>query len=344
MHKITIHHQGGTPMNWTSVKNLLIAILVAANLFLIYNVVRQERTRGYIDENEIRGAVELLSKDGLTVGEDKIPREKFKAPVYESIYSDEYYTEAAEALSGSKREMLYTLPEGGISITTEDGSAFDFDTEFGFRYVSFDISDASAYTDITADNFYLFSKTKAEPVAKHLKNLSERAAEFLDKQLHGDDTLEAMIKASCYDAEKDITYLLASQVLDGYEVYSHFAICVFEGEKLVYAHGRWYFADLDDKYSTELRDQVNILFTNLETLKEETLSPSGETGENTGSDSDETKNIAPTTVSSISPCYIIYWNSEKTSLFFIPAWQIDHIGDRTFVYNAANGTVYSSDQ
>ncbi len=327
-------------MNWSTVKNLLIAILIAANLFLIYNVVRQEKTRGYLDEDEIRGAVELLAEDGLSVGEDKIPREKFKTPVYESIYSDEYYTEAAEALSGSKREMLYTLPEGGISITTADGSAFDFDTEFGFRYVRFDISDASAYTDITADNFDSFSKTKTEPAANRMKKLSERAVKFLDKQLQGDDSLGAKVKSGCFDADKNITYLLASQVLDGYDVYSHYAICVFEGDDLVYAHGRWYFASIDEKHSTALRDQVNILFANLETLKTENTDTLAD--ENAELPSGKPQELKPAEVNSMSACYIIYWNSEKTSLFFIPAWQIDHIGGRTFVYNAANGTLYSS--
>ena len=335
-------------MNWSSVKNLLIAILVAANLFLVYNVVRQEKTRGYLDEDEIRGAVELLAEDGLIVSEEDIPREKFKAPVYESIYSDEYYTGAAESLSGSKREMLYTLPEGGISITTENGSAFDFDTEFGFRYVKFDISDAAAYTDITADNFASFSKTYTEPTAKRLKSLSERAVSFLDKPLQGDDSLSSEVKSSCYDAQSDTTYLLAVQTLDGYEVYSHYAICIFESDELVYAHGRWYFAPLDEKYNTELHNQINILFTDLETLKAESLNPlddaSDETDEDILIDNEKPSKISPLVVNSMSACYVIYWNSEKTSLFFIPAWQIDYNSNRSIVYNAANGTIHSSNQ
>ena len=65
-------------MNWSSVKNLLIAILVAANLFLVYNIARQDRTRGYIDENEVSGAVELLAERGLEVHSDSKKKEKFR--------------------------------------------------------------------------------------------------------------------------------------------------------------------------------------------------------------------------------------------------------------------------
>ena len=37
-------------MNWSTVKNLLIAMLVAANIFLIYNISVQNRNKSYLDE------------------------------------------------------------------------------------------------------------------------------------------------------------------------------------------------------------------------------------------------------------------------------------------------------
>ncbi|MBQ8249619.1 MAG: hypothetical protein IJY93_07045 [Clostridia bacterium] len=331
-------------MNWSSVKNLMIAILVAANLFLVYNVVRQGRTLRYVDEEEIRGAIELLERDGLSVHFDDVPKEKFKAYVYESLYSDEYYTEAAEALTGSKRELLYALPEGGISIRTENGSTVEFDTDFGFRYVSVDNLDASTYTEITADNFEAFSKNKSELTASELKSHSKKAAEILDEAVGGDGELSTKVKLSCYDESTDMTYLLATQTLDGYEVYSHYALCVFEGDELVFAKGRWYFAPIDEKYSTELYDQVNILFSDLETLRSGVATLLEDDGEDTKISIDAAPESEPIEVNSMSACYVIYWNSEKTSLFFIPAWQIEHNNGHDIVYNAANGTVYSSNQ
>lgn len=335
-------------MNWSSVKNLLIAILVAANLFLIYNVVRQGRTLRYVDEEEILGAIEILSRDGLDVSFEDIPKEKFEASVYESLYSDEYYTEAAEALTDSKRELLYTLPEGGISIGTEDGSTVEFDTEFGFRYVRFDISDAAAYTEITADNFNSFSKNKSELASSELKSFSKKASDILDKIVGDDSALSSRVVQSFYDRNTDVTYLLAEQTLDGYKVHSHYALCVFEGGKLVFAQGRWYFAPLDEKYNTELYDQVNILFTDLEMLRsgsvellDDDLTDIAEGLQTSVDIPDEDE---PIEVKSMSACYAIYWNSEKTSLFFIPAWQIEHNNTLDVVYNATNGTVYSSNQ
>ncbi|MBQ2766405.1 MAG: hypothetical protein IJF48_05420 [Clostridia bacterium] len=335
-------------MNWSSVKNLLIAILIAANLFLLYNIARQDRTRGYIDENEVSGAVELLAERGLTVKEESIPLEKFKVPVYESPYSDEYYTEVAEALTDSKREMLYTLPEGGISITTQDGSSIEFDTEFGFRYVKNGISDIDAYTEITADSFASIARNNGEIAAARMKLLSEEAENFLNSRVPDDYVLTAKTTDGCYDDQNDITYLLSQQVLDGYDVYSHYAVCVFSGDELIFSHGRWYFAPFESEYNTDLCDQVNILFTDLATLRAGTVSLSDETvdstPEDTRSDAAQSADNTLPTVVDMSACYVIYWNADKTALFFIPAWQIEHNNGLIIVYNAANSTVYSSVQ
>ncbi len=331
-------------MNWSSVKNLMIAILVAANLFLVYNVGRQGRTLRYVDEEEIRGAIELLARDGLSVHFDDVPKEKYKAHIYESLYSDEYYTEVAEALTSSKRELLYALPEGGVSIRTENGSTVEFDTDFGFRYTRFDNLDASAYTEITADSVTSFLEGKSEIVASEVKSYSKKAEEILSKAVGEDSELSSSVKLVRCEPGTNITYVLAAQMLDGYEVYSHYAFCVFEDDELVYASGHWYFAPLDEKYTTELYDQVNILFSDLEAIRSGAAVLHGGDGEDAKNGVGDIRENEPIAVNSMSACYVVYWNSEKTSLFFIPAWQIEHNNGGNIVYNAANGTVYSSNQ
>lgn len=334
-------------MNWSSVKNLLIAILVAANLFLIYNIVRQDRTRGYISESELRDAVELLNERGFSVSSDIIPTKKFKAPVYESRYGDEYYTEVATALSGSEREMLYTLPSGGISISTKSGAWIEFDNEFDFRYFEFDIPDSAAYTEITADTFAAASSDSTAPSSAKLKSLSSTVTDLLCKQQTKDSQLSAEIVGAFTDVDGR-TFVLAEQYLNGYKVYSHYAVCVFEDSRLIFAHGRWYFSDVDKDYNTELCDQINILFTDMTTLKTtltSTTSDDGEIADDTSSVTNaESENITLPSVSAVSACYVVYWSSNKTALYFIPAWQIDHIDSLTIVYNATNATVYSSNQ
>lgn len=337
-------------MNWSSVKNLLIAILIAANLFLLYNIERQDRTRGYIDAEEVRGAAELLSERGLDVEASTVPQEKFKASVYESLYSDEYYIGAAETLSGSPREVLLSLPNGGFSITAENGAIAELDAEFGFAYMKYGNFVSAAYTEITAENFASEAALWDEIGASRLNMLISLAENFLEAYSGDDYILSAKIVDSYHDSGSGLTYLLAQQMLDGYPIYSHNAVCVFEGDSLVYSAGRWYFASLDGEYSTELIDQVNILFTDLETLRSYISTPfaladiSDDLSDAQPSDdaveSDEA--VLPA-VKSMQACYVIYWNADKTALYFIPAWQIDHTDGSVLVYNATNGTVYSSD-
>lgn len=338
-------------MNWSSVKNLLIAILVAANLFLVYNIVRQNRIRGYIPAEEVAGAVELLAERGLAVDEECIPLKKIKAAVYESMYSDEYYTEAAQAMSASPREMLLALPEGGFSITARNGDLAEFDTEFGFRYTKNDKSGVKAYTDITAESFSELSKGWQTLSGSRMKQLSGKADAFLGSRASADSDLHTEIKVGYTDPQSGLDYLLAVQLVGEGEIYSHFAICVFEGESLISAHGRWFFDDLQDDYSTELIDQVNILFSDLTRLKsglaaysaerEDGPLPEEPAGEGKYPDGTDGEAELPAVIG-MDLCYITYWNADKSALYFIPAWQIDHNDGSFAVYNATNGTTYAS--
>lgn len=332
-------------MNWSTVKNLLIGILVAANLFLIFNIARQDRARGYIDDDEVLGAVALLAERGLEVPAECIPREKFKAPVYESLYSDAYYTKAAEALSASPREVLLSLPNGGFSITAQNGAITEFDGEFGFTYSKYGNFDEAAYTKITAENFASEAALWDDVGTPRLSALEKRAEEFLMMCAGDSDVLTAVVTDSYHDAERGFTYLLARQVLGGYMVYSHYAVCVFEDDELVYADGRWYFAPIDEDYQTELVDQVNILFSDLSELNvglvQSFALPEGTDYPKEMLSDDVADEAMLTAVRNMQAVYAIYWNADKTALYFIPSWQIDHSDGTTIVYNATNGTIYA---
>ncbi len=331
-------------MNWSSVKNLLIGILVAANLFLIFNIVRQYRTRNYISDEEIAGAVELLAGRGLVVPKSGIPEKRFKGAVYESLYSDEYYTNAAASLTVSERELLISLPDGGFSITSKNGETVEFGTEFSFSYSKYDTFEDVAYTDITAENFARYKENGDAIGGAKYESLVRKAEKFLNSGVPADYMLSADVSGGYYDKENNSYILLARQYLNGYPVYSNYAVCVFSRDELIFAAGRWYFAPLDEDYSTTLRDQINILFEDLSALRAEYASTStvdGDTENETVPEFDENTKIPA--IKAVSPCYAIYWNGDKTALYFIPAWQVEHIDGLTIVYNAANGTMYLKD-
>lgn len=314
-------------MNWSTVKNLLIAILIAANLFLLYQILMQDRSRSYIDADEVADAISLLATRGLTVPPEGVPLAKFDSPVYESIYSDKYYYEVAEALSGSKSTPAQMLPDGSFSIAMENGDLVQLDSEFDFSIEKAGISDSSAYTDITAEAFVLLSDSGEEIPSSRMKALKRKATDFLTCRASDDSSLSAEIIDGFYDSASGHSLLLARQSISGCRIYSHYAVLVFDDEELLCASGRWYFAPIDASYTAELYDQVNILFTDLKTLR---------------ADDDEAETLPA--VTAMSACYAVYWNADKTALYFIPAWQIEHSGGAVIVYNAANSTVYSRNE
>ncbi|MCI8388018.1 MAG: hypothetical protein HFE63_06075 [Clostridiales bacterium] len=318
-------------MNWSSVKNLLIAILVAANLFLIYNIALQNRTNGYIDENEVRNAVSLLAERGLSVDISCVPLRRFNANIYESPYGDNYFEAAAEALSGAARENRTILPDGGLLIVTKNGDSFEFDNELGFIYNKNSNIPAASYTNITADNFSEFAKSCIDVSKSRLKKLTELAGAFLNAGIPTESLLGIRVDGGVYDEQSGLYYLLAVQLIDGIPISRHNVVCVFMGDTLIASSGHWYFFGLETSYNEELFDQVNILFTDLDTLENYRSSLS----ENS---SDEAEPLPG--VSSVSACYAAYWNSDITALYFMPAWQIEHTDGTLIVYNAADSAQY----
>lgn len=334
-------------MNWSSVKNLLIAILVAANLFLIYNIVRQDRMRNYLKQETVDDAVQVLAERGLAVEDGCVPLKKFNAPVYESHYNDEYYTEVAEVLASSPRELLLSLPDGGFSITAQSGATVDFDSEFGFFYRSDDTFYDIAYTDISVESFGALAESGTELRGSLYKTLSERCTELLNARFAADGGLRAAVTDGFTDTKSGLHYLLARQTLDGYDVYSHYAVCVFRDGEIIGAYGRWFFFGFDKVHQAELADQVNILFADLAALRQDraqmySLADAENEAYDNGDAADTAKGdgLPMSTVCGMDACYITYWNAGKTALYFIPAWVVEHSDGQTLIYNATNSTMY----
>lgn len=318
-------------MNWSSVKNLLIAMLVAANVFILFNIAKQNRARGYIDENEVDMAVGLLNDRGLAIDADSIPLRRFDAYIYESLYGEDYFQNAAETLAGSKSANRFILPDGSFMIDTENGASFDFDNGLGFVYKENGNIPSEAYTDITAENFSGYAAQHAELDKSHLKESADSAVRFLNAGLGSESQLSVRVEGGFYDEISGYSYILVQQLLDGIPIYKHSAVCAFDGGRLIAVSGYWYFFGVESSWDEELCDQINILFTDLDTLEKR---------RDSGADSDKAEPLPG--IVTVTACYVPYWNSDKTALYFIPAWQIEHTDETTIVYNAVTNAEYIS--
>lgn len=315
-------------MNWASVKNLLILMLAAANIFLIYNIVQQDRNKSYISEAELQNAAELLANGGQELDISEIPLQKVDADIYESSYpgDDNYYIGVAERLSGVDRSSLriYSMPDGSTRISTDDRIDLEFAKDFYFYYRGNGNSSETAYTEITADNFEEKAKKYDDIGKTRMAALSKLTIAFLGADSK-ESELGAYIEGGFADKKSGLAFVLVSQRLNGVEIFRHRVVCAFVGEKLVFASGRWYFEGISDRYDCDLYDQVNILFTNLEGFAASVEAGSIE---------------AIPSVEAMVSCYATYMDPDKTALYFIPAWRIDHSDGSVRVYNAVQNTLY----
>lgn len=67
-------------MEWSKIKNIIILILLAVNVFLLVQTAQRERkSRQYMEESRV-GAVEVLRQQGYEVAEDAMPDERYLSP------------------------------------------------------------------------------------------------------------------------------------------------------------------------------------------------------------------------------------------------------------------------
>ena len=319
-------------MNWASVKNLLILMLVCANIFLVYNIIVQDRTRSYISESELRDAVSLISERGQDIELSGIPLGRFEPDIRESAYpgDESYYNSVAARISGRESSELrvYPMPDGTTRVSTGQSEAamnFEFAKDFSFVFWNDDNPAGAAYTDITAENFESGIEGYDSLSRTRLAALSKLTIAFLG--MSDDETgLSAFIESGYHDQLSGLSYVVVSQRLSGIEVFRHRVVCIFEGERLIAASGRWYFGKVGASYNYELYDQINILFSNYRDLSAER----------------ESGDEKLPTVTSMSSCLAAYTDPDKTAIYFIPAWEVRHDDGRVIVYNAAQNTRYYS--
>ena len=67
-------------MEWSKIKNIIILILLAVNVFLLVQTAQQERqSRKYLEESQ-SGAVEVLRRQGYEVADGALPEESYLIP------------------------------------------------------------------------------------------------------------------------------------------------------------------------------------------------------------------------------------------------------------------------
>ncbi len=314
-------------MGWNRLKLVLAAVLLAANLLLLYLLSTQSWASRYIPDESVREVKLLLARDGVTLAENALPTKKQSLVIYSGEIGDTYYVDTAEALSQSAVSLSFNTPTG-VVFTMENGDRCVFEGGFGIRY------EAAGFASLleTAGFFVLdpaaeMPDTLAELTAREERTLADTVQTFLsaNKPRAERQTQYAMtsdVRFCGRDTATQVQFFACSQEIRDTEIATLSCVfAVFDG-KIIGMDGEWCFADVQTTYFAQLYDQINILYK----VKDHILA-----------DSTSAHNV----VTSLSLAYAVYYRADADLFYLIPTWHVDTDAGMTYILNAVNGALYT---
>jgi len=310
-------------MNWNNVKTLLIVLLLAANVFFGALLVLQKINTDYIREETVDHAITLLRKSGIGIEKDAVPRAKNQNRFAVGHFDDSYYEQTVSAITDDASYVTRTTVNGMIVQLQESKAVFEFIEPFAFFYENGSENGALVKEMFASDSFVLpFSETEEKKTV-----LSQKQEKAMERFLLGVDETggyELSLIGLYEDADNGFVYAKAEQKRSGSAIGVNEAICVFDGDALVYAEGNWIFRGIDEAYTVDLYDQIDALFFEKQ-YAEQNVSEWNESVE----------------IASVESHYSLFWNNLKTEFYLVPSWKILYTGGEERIYNAVNGNLYT---
>ena len=87
-------------MNWSNAKTMLIVLFLAANLFLLINIINSAHKSDAIMPEIMTSTVDILKNNGITIDKSMIPQKNISVPYAEAENAVSDYLEFSEKLLG----------------------------------------------------------------------------------------------------------------------------------------------------------------------------------------------------------------------------------------------------
>lgn len=318
-------------MNTKNTKTAVIILLIVANIFFVYNIIRLRISAENIPAEMIDDAVSILEKNGLITDRSKIPGKKpasvMYEGVYEGIYSQGMFTDIVKNFSGVSDEEIQDAPvmfgPAGTSYAAGDYRfTFPETDKLTDRLDIFKISIIEkSYIDITDE----------EETGSRKESLSEKALDgvqggdirkaekiiknFLKKYQNQDVKLSFEVLGFEEDRYKGCECVLIKQTIDGVQLDSHTAYVEIQDGTVKYFAGKWYFGTVAAK-RRPLLDSVNILFKCIE--KDRSIIQSGE----------KLKEM-------YTEYNVLFHDTEE--FYLVPSWRLIFVSGKQLSYNMITG-------
>lgn len=310
-------------MGWTRLKLILAAVLLAANGILLVCVISLYRSTEYLPEDALRRVSVMLAENGISVAESAIDGKKTDLVIYEGELGEDYYTNTAEALSGSITELSFSTPTGYV-MTMENGDRLAFSGGFGIRFERAQAPEFRALSELSDESLTALTASDERRLSRAVGTFLGAAEPSLpDTQAL---SLSRELLYSGEDAESGIHYCVCAQYARNTRVFSFVSAFAVYENTVIGMTGEWCFSQMDTSYSAQLMDQVNILYS----VKDRVLEERAEDG---------------TTVAGIRALtigYAAYFRSDSDRFYLIPAWNAEMDGGKKYIINAVDGTIYTN--
>lgn len=301
---------------------VLIGILAAAICIVAVNLIILHRKVYNIPEQAVTDLCAALAQDGILLDPNLVSRKKMDGTIYMGS-GDSYEENVSVLLSQSSIQNSYIIPDG-VLLSHENGAVAEFMSDFSFHYRKADtkkiLTEDFDYDTATADMHELDSQSEYARIA----------ADFLKR---GDSAFEGgssapqvkILVESVKQAKEGTVYARCLRRMDEMEITGNEVICVIRNGSVSEAAGAWCFLTLGESWQAQLSDITNILFT----MKRDIRDIVGEEG-------------GEIQIREVSRCYSLYFLSGDDGFCLIPCVKIYAEPYGILVYNALNGTLYTT--
>jgi len=313
-------------MGWHKLKLVLAAVLAAANLLMLFLILRQARSSDYLPAEAVTEITALLERDGISLAEGALQTKKQSLVIYSGDIGDTYYADTAAAVSRSDVSLSFSTPSG-VVFTMINGDRCAFEGGFRLRYDAAGCAGLLAKAgfgefpiDGAGENLYPLSAAEERSVRDTVSRFLADAAGTAERSLQYE--IEYEVRFCGTEPRTQVQYAVCTQLVKGTAITNLRSVFAVQGDRVIGMRGKWCFSEIHTTYSAQLYDQINILYKAKDRIAEE-------------------RNSVHTVLTSLSLAYAVYYHADSDLFYLIPTWNITTDEGNTYILNAVNGSLYT---
>ena len=251
---------------------MIILLLLAC--IIVGAMLRLNRNNEPYTADSLQKAAELMADSGIKINSEQLLGSFDGMKIYRFTLSQDYPEKVAEKLMVGSITDVFTVPDG-VAIRSDKGESLFVGNDFSVNYRSLNANDGILESDI--------------------ENLLMPACQSPEFGL------------SCNGNEQNTGERVFVQMLGDLPIPENEIKCNIVDGKLTSFAGKWCFPDKCSTFSAQLRDYLNIMFTERERVN----------AENT-----DTETKKELTVKGLEKCYGIESNESKTAFILVPSLNV----------------------